>query len=268
MRVAVIGHVEWVEFLRVDGSVQPGAVLRANAGFGEAAGGGGVAAAELARLAGRCELYTAVGEDDVGRAVAPALAAVGVDVRAQVRRLPHRRATTLIDPTGERTIVVIGPAQHARGDELPDLGEVDAVYFCKGDAAALRAARAASTLVATARVLDVVRESGVRLDALVHSAADPAERYEPGDLAVPPWLVASTDGARGGRWKTLAAVGHWAPADLPGTPKDAYGAGDSFAAALTFALATGHDPQSAVDFAAVRGAAAICRLGAHGGPEP
>ncbi len=267
MRVAVIGHVEWVEFLCVDRPIEPGAVLRAPGGFGEAAGGGGVAAAELARLAGRCELYTAVGNDEVGRAVAPAMAAMGVDVTARVRPLPHRRATTLIDPAGERTIVVIGPSQQARGDELPDLSGLDAVYFCKGDAAALRAARAATTLVATARVLDVVRAAGVRLDALVHSGADPAERYRSGDLPIQPSLVATTAGSRGGSWSTAAATGAWPPAALPASAKDAYGAGDSFAAALTFALATGHHPQSAVDFAATRGAAAICRRGAHGGPD-
>jgi ribokinase len=266
MRVAVVGHVEWVEFLRVDRAVQPGAVLRCAVGFGEAAGGGGVAAAELARLAGRCEFYTAVGQDEVGRAVAPALGALGVEVLAEVRALPHRRATTLIDPEGERTIIVVGPAQAPLGEELPDFDGVDAVYFCKGDAAALRAARAARTLVATARVLPIIREAGVRIDALVRSANDPAECYQPSDLAIAPALVATTDGANGGRWQSADRAGRWAAATLPGPARDAYGAGDSFAAALTYALAKGEPVQSALDFAATRGAAAVCRVGAHGGP--
>lgn len=41
------------------------------------------------------------------------------------------RGLTWVDPTGERTITVVGPAQHARGTELdPALfDDVDVVYF-------------------------------------------------------------------------------------------------------------------------------------------
>lgn len=265
MRVAVIGHVEWVEFLRVDRPVAQGQVLRAARSFSEAAGGGGVAAAELARLAGACELYTAVGEDAVGQRVAPALHALGVQVHAAIRGEPHRRAITLLDTDAERTIVVIGPAQAPLGPELPDLSGVDGVYFCKGDAAALRAARAARVLVATARALPIVREAGIRLDALVRSAADPSERYAPGDLDVEPALVATTEGARGGSWSAAdGGAGRWSAAPLAGPAQDAYGAGDSFAAGLTWALAAGRPAREAIDFAATRGAQALCRRGAHG----
>lgn len=264
MRFAVVGHVEWVRFLAVDGALVPGAILHAGAERLEPAGGGGAAAAELARLAGACTLVTAVGSDPLGQRIAQVLARYDVRVVGPTRDEPHRQAVTLVDPAGERTIVVVGPAQSARGGEigLHLFRDVDGVYFCKGDAALLRHARAARVLVATARVLDVVRESGVRLDALVRSASDPSEVYRDGDLAVAPRLVATTDGERGGAWRTPSAAGTWDAVPLPGPRVDAYGAGDSFAAALVVALVRGLGPQAAVDLAATRGAAALTRAGA------
>ncbi|MFT4974551.1 MAG: ribokinase [Myxococcota bacterium] len=262
--VVVVGHIEWVHFLRVDGVPSPGAILRAPAERLEPAGGGGVAAADLARITGRCLLVTALGADELGQRIPEAMAAVGVDVVGPHRPEAHRQATTLIDPSGERTIIVVGPAQSATGAEIyPSLFDgVDAVYFCKGDAALLRAARRARVLVATARCLEVVRRSGVCLDALVRSGSDPSEAYQDGDLESVPALIATTDGSRGGSWHTAAASGRWSAAPLPAPQVDAYGAGDCFAAGLTWALSAGMAPQEAVDFAATRGAAALCRAGA------
>lgn len=259
--------MEQVRFLRVDRPPTPGAILHASTSWEEPAGGGGVAAVELARLAGACDLFTARGDDPVGAGLPSALGAYGVRVRGPVRPEPHRLAVTFLDPTGERTIAVVGPAQHARGAELDpgELDGMDAVYFCKGDADALRLARRARVLVATARQLDVVRASGVRLDALVHSDRDPGERYADGDLAVPPTLVASTRGEEGGVWRTSSARGRWAATPLPGPVQDAYGCGDCFAAGLAFALAEGRPIPDALRCAAERGALALTRRGAHGG---
>src|SRR5438046_3042188 len=51
MRVAVVGHVEWVEFARVERVPRPGEIVHALETWEEPAGGGAVAAAQLARLA-------------------------------------------------------------------------------------------------------------------------------------------------------------------------------------------------------------------------
>jgi ribokinase len=276
MRVAVVGHVEWVRFLPVDAAPYPGAIVHAEGPWEEAAGGGGVAAAELARLAGTATLHTVLGADPAGTAAAEQLAGLGVVVRG-ARYGAQRCALTLIDPSGERTIVVIGTGIGpglAPGSALDpaDFAGVDAVYFCKGDAAALRAARAARVLVATARILPVLQAAGVTLDALVHSARDAGERYAPGDLVPAPRLVATTEGAEGGRYTTSepgAPAGRWSPV-VPGPTAasgDAYGAGDTFAAALTFALARQDAPAAALAFAAGRAAAALGRRGAHGLPS-
>ena len=52
MRAAVVGHVEWVEFVRGDHVPAAGEIVHATDSFEEPAGGGAVAAAQLARMAG------------------------------------------------------------------------------------------------------------------------------------------------------------------------------------------------------------------------
>ncbi len=265
MRLAVVGHVEWVEFLEVDGPVTAGAIRHGTSRGLEAAGGGGVAVVDMARMVGTSTLFTGVGSDALGTRVAEALGAHGVEVVAAVQDGPHRRAVTLVEPGGERTIVVVGEAQAARELDPACFDGVDGVYFCKGDAASLRAARRARVLVATARCLPVLQEAGVQLDALVHSAADPSERFGAGDLLVPPALVATTEGAAGGRYRTIEGEeGRWPAAPLPGPVADAYGCGDSFAAGLVVGLARGLGVAGALSLAAERGALALTRPGAHG----
>src|SRR5438874_2096280 len=61
MRTAVLGHIEWVDFVRVERLPRSGEILRALEAWEEPAGGGGVSAGQLAELAGACTLYTALG---------------------------------------------------------------------------------------------------------------------------------------------------------------------------------------------------------------
>jgi ribokinase len=106
----------------------------------------------------------------------------------------------------------------------------------------------------------------VRLDVLVRSGADPDETWADGEIDPAPAVVVTTEGARGGHWliTSTGATGRWAAEPLPGPVFDAYGCGDSFAAALAYALGTGRTLEDALPFAATRGAAALCRPGAHG----
>jgi ribokinase len=92
----------------------------------------------------------------------------------------------------------------------------------------------------------------VELDALVGSGDDLAERYSPGDLEPAPKLVVSTAGPLGG-WSQPG--GPFRAAPLPGPVGDAYGAGDSFAAGLTYGLATGMGREEALELASRCGAA-------------
>jgi ribokinase len=109
-------------------------------------------------------------------------------------------------------------------------------------------------LVATAHELPTLREAGVELDALVQSSTDVSERYRPGELVPPPRRVITTEGRNGGHYAEGDRTGRWDAASLPGPLADTYGAGDSFAAALAFALGTGRSTSDALGVAA--GAAA------------
>ena len=266
-RLAVVGHVEWVEFARVERVPRAGEIVHAREMFEEAGGGGGVAAVQLVRLAGAVDFLTALGTDGVGQRAREALWARGVSVHAAPRERPQRRAFTLLDDAGERTITVLGERIVPHGDDaLPweRLRRADGVYFTGGDAAALRAARHARVLVATPRAREAITEAGVELDVLVHSGSDAGERVDPGELPVAPRLIVTTMGARGGRWRTQGGEeGGWAAAPLPGPVADAYGAGDTFAAALTFAISSGRDLTTALDLAARCSAACLTGRGPY-----
>src|SRR4051812_13190119 len=201
MRVAVVGHVEWVEFVRVEGLPQAGEIVHALETWEEPAGGGAVAAVQLARLAGSCLFLTALGDDELGHRAKSGLEELGVRVEAAWRPEAQRRAFVHLDAAAERTITVIGERLGPRGeDALPwsELDACDAVYFTAGDAEALRAARAARVVVASARAKQTLAAAGVPVDLLVASSVDEGERYEPGELEPPPGLVARTAGAAGG----------------------------------------------------------------------
>ena len=268
--MAVVGHVEFVEFLQVAHVPARGEIVNAKRSFAEPAGGGGVAAVQLARLAGAATLFTALGDDALGTRSAAGLEHYGVRVHAAWRELPQRRAITFIDDHCERTITVIGERVAPVGaDPLPwdELAACDAVYVTAGDAAALRTARRARVLVATPRVGPALAESGVELDALVHSAHDPGERYAPGDLHPEPRLVVSTAGAAGGTYATAGGrTGIWRAAPAPGPCVDTYGAGDSFAAGLTFGLGAGLEVDDALELAARCGAVCVTGAGPYGAP--
>ena len=246
-----MGHVEWVEFARVPHVPAAGSIVHASETSSEPAGGGAVVARQLALLAGRCELFTALGRDELGRASERRLAGLGIDVHVQWGG-ETRRAWTHVDAEGERTITVLGDKLLPHGP-LPLKG-YDLVFFVSGEPEVLSAARSARFLAATARELPTLREAEVPLDLLVGSLNDAGERYD-GSLEVA--TVVLTDGANGG---TANDVPYTAvPAS---SVVDTYGAGDSFAAALAFALARGDALAESLELAARAGSAVI------GGPGP
>ena len=265
VRCAVVGHVEVVEFARVDHVPRPGEIIQTRETWTEPAGGGAVAAAALLRLVGDVTFFTVFGDDDVGHRAERALREYGLRVECVYRDEPQRRGFTFVDADGERTITVIGRKLVPRADDpLPwaELDDVAGVYFSGGDPAALREARRARALVATARELATLREAGVELDALTQSSTDESERYRPGDLDPPPRRVVTTEGWDGGHYVEGDLKGRWAAAPLPGPLADTYGAGDTFAAALAFALGVGKSTDDALDIAAKNAAAAMTRPGA------
>lgn len=263
VRVGVVGHVEWACFARVERMPRTGEIVHVRDAWEVPAGGGAVVAVQLARLAGEATLFTALGDDELGRRAEDGLRALGVRVEAARRRgQAQRRVFVHVDDAGERTITVIGDRLGPRRrDRLPwaELAEFDAVFFTAGDVGALRAARAAGVLTATPRALATLAGAGVRIDALIGSARDAGERYRPGDLDPPPGVVIRTEGPRGGSWRSSSGVGRYAAATPPGPPVDAYGCGDSFAAGVTFGLGRGDSLSEALALGARCGA--VCLTG-------
>ncbi|HEX2103573.1 MAG TPA: PfkB family carbohydrate kinase [Solirubrobacteraceae bacterium] len=269
-KVGVVGHVEAVEFLVVDRHPRPGEVVHAREWFTQAGGGGAVAAVQLANLAGRATFLTALATDVVGDALRTELEDHRVTLHAAARAGRHRRGITHLDAaTGERTITILGERIVPRGDDplpWPALRTFDALYFTAGDAAAARAARAARILVATARAVDALAESGVELDALVASGADRAEDVDASRLLRPPRITVRTEGAGGGTWTAAdGTTGRWDATAPPGPVVDAYGCGDAFAAGLTFGLGAGLDLPAALRLGARCGAHCLAGRGPYAG---
>ena len=268
MRTAVVGHTEWVEFGHVERVPAAGDIVHATDAWEEPGGGGAVAAVQLARLSGSCSFFTALGEDERGVWSRRRLEGLGVRVRATTRSEPTRRAVVFVDANGERTITTLGErlAPNA-ADDLPwsELDGVDAVYVTAGDPGAIREARRARVLVATSRIADLLQETGVRLEAVVGSAADPAEAIDPAAFAQPTRLIVRTESVRGGRYETDDGRGGTYDAVAPPGPViDTYGAGDSFAAGLTFALGAGMEIEEALALAARCGAWCAAGKGPYG----
>ena len=187
LRLAVVGHVEWVEFLAVDQLPSPGAIGHALRTLQEPAGGGAVVAVQMARLQQQpVKFFTALGRDSVGEACVTRLEHLGLEVHVAWREAPTRRGMSLVDGSGDRAITVIGERlTPALDDDLPweALDECDGLFVTAADAPLLKACRSAAVLAATPRVrLPVLREAGVSLDALIGSGLDPGERVEPEQL--------------------------------------------------------------------------------------
>ena len=247
MRTAVVGHVEWVEFARVErvpssGRDRPGERVVGRSGRGRRRRLG------AARAAGRrCTLFTALGRDDLGGA---ALAQLDGPGRARRGRPPRRAAAAGLHIRGSSRAsgrsrssarsTCLAEAIRCRGRSSR---ETDAVYFVSGDADAARAARRARVLVATARSLPVLAEAGGRAGRA--RPQPPTTRASAMSAATSTRAEARRRDRRaakaGAGARRTAAPGSYRPAPLPGPIVDAYGAGDSFAAGLTYALGRGDD---------------------------
>jgi ribokinase len=269
VRVAVVGHVEWIDFIRVPHVPAAGDIVHAGEWWEEPGGGGTVAAGQLAKLAGACTFYTALADDELGHRAHREIEKLGIEVRATFRPERQRQGVTFIDDDGERTITVMGERlAPVASDDLgwDDLAETDAVYVTAADREALKLVRKANVVTATSRILPLLQEAKIPLDALVGSAHDPAEKYARGDLDPPPRLVVRTSGEKGGvYWEGDGAEQPYRAAPRSKSIVDTYGAGDSFAAGLTWALGKGLKIAEAVEVAARCGAAVLDSGGPYAG---
>ncbi|MEA2145156.1 MAG: ribokinase [Solirubrobacteraceae bacterium] len=262
--MAVVGHVEWSQFVSLERHPAEGDVAHAQAWAERPGGGGTVAAVALAQLGATVDFYCALGADADGEATVEHLSARGVHMHVAWREAPTRRAITYLVAGGERTIVVIGPRLDLAGVDALDWERLDGtagVYLTAGDAGAVAQARRAGVLVATSRVRAALEEAAVDLDALVYSEADAEEARWAQRLSDRARLTVATQGSAGGHWWG-ASEGRWEAAPAPGPVRDHYGAGDSFAAAFMYGLASGLSVAHAAALGARAGALALTQVGA------
>ena len=266
LKLAVVGHVEVVTFLRVPELPSAGAICQASEGMELPAGGGPVVAVQMAKLTGRpVAFFTALGRDRAGEQAAKDLEALGLlELHVAWREAPTRRGVSWVDDRGERTITVLGERlMPCASDALPwrQLREADGVFVTATDVGGLQLARACPMLAATPRVRwPVLVESGVSLDALVCSALDPVEAIPPGAPALPTRFTIATEAAAG---STAHPGGSFAAPPLAAPLVDAYGAGDSFAAGLSAALAAGWTLAQAISLGSHCGAACLGGFGPY-----
>ena len=267
--LAVVGHIESVEFLAVDRWPQPGCISHAQQRLEEPAGAGAVIAVQLAQLLDRpVHFFTALGRDAVGEACVQRLQERGVQVHVAWRDGPTRRGISLVggvgDRSGDRAITVIGDRlTPVLSDPLPwdVLQQCDGAFITAADAALVQAARSVPVLAATPRVgLAVLESAGVQIDALIGSGLDPAELVAPGDLVPSPRVQIATEGAAGG---LISTGDRYSASALPGPFVETYGCGDSFAAGVFAGLAAQWPLNTAIQLGCQLGAACATRFGPY-----
>lgn len=267
-RIGVVGHVEWVLFGYADTVPETGEIVHLRDPFEEPAGGGAVVAIALARAGADVTFYTALAQDTEGAATRMRMADEGVDLRVAARGGRQARAMTILDGSGDRTIIVSQPNAYPRADDdlgWGDLELCDAVYATCGEPSAIAEARRCPILVCSARQIDALIASGVKADVVIGSMSDRGEAIDFRVIGEQTKAIVLTDGGRGGRWLSTDDSDLWRSQPLPGEPADTYGAGDTFAAGLTYALGKGLDLRDAVEVAARWGAVAVCTRGPYGG---
>jgi len=263
LRIGLIGHVEHVTLGVVPALPRPGEIVHLSELCWLPGGGCGVPFWQLLRGPTEVHFFTALGDDEAAAQVEAELRATGAHLHAARRREPHTRNVVMVTPGGERTILVLGEPQHPRReDPLPWelLAGCDAVYFTAQDPEALRAARAARLVIATARRREAIARSGVRLDVALGSVADRREASHLADYQPQPAALVLTEGAKGGIVETAVGVSRFPPPPPVKRRVGSYGAGDSFAAALTFFLAAGLGVAEACARAGAYGAAVLAGI--------
>src|SRR5438477_645408 len=131
MRVAVVGHVEWIRFCRVESMPARGEIAHSVDDWEQVGGGGGVAAIQLARLGAETMLFTVLGNDEDlpwhELATVDAVFFVAGDQDALVRA---RRSHVLVATSREMEVLRRGGVQL---DALVGSGRDEAERYHAGD---------------------------------------------------------------------------------------------------------------------------------------
>ena len=265
IKLAVVGHVEWVTFISVDKLPQPGIISHSNHFIEEPAGGGAVAAVKMSKIIKRpVHFFTTLGNDSIGQKSHKRLKELGLKLSVNWVDKPTRRGISLVDKNGERAITVIGERlEPSANDDLPwdDLSSYDGIFISAADAKSIKKCRKAKFLVATPRIgQEVLSEANVPIDALVGSALDPDEQIKNEHLKSLAKNIIETKGELGGK---IYPGGDFKSVKLNSKPIDAYGCGDSFVAGVTTGLAANWNIEKAISLGVHNGAECATHFGPY-----
>jgi sulfofructose kinase len=282
-RIICVGHAALDRIYRIEAFPPEPTKVRAlehvEAGGGMAAN----AAAAIAKLGGKAELWSRTGDDAAGSAIRAGLKADGVDVRYMQAFDGSRSSTSaiVVDGKGERLIVGQRDAGMPSGTSwlpLERVGEADAVL---GDVRWLEGLRAVFTRARKEKVptiLDVdlgAREAlagilkltdyaifcapALREFGPAGSDADRLERV----LALGPRHAGVTLGREGYLWREREGGGEVPAFSVSVT--DTTGAGDAFHGAFTLMVAEGRPAPECARVAAAVAGLKCTRLGSRAG---
>ena len=255
LNFAVVGHVEWINFLRVDQLPTPGVISHSEQSLEFPAGGGSIVAKTLSELTeNQIHFFTALGNDDYGERCFKILSTMGIKLHVAWRDKPTRRGFSMIDSKGERAITVIGERLAPNSKDNLDwsiLNKMDGIFITASDSTIFKMARSASILCATPRVgINTINNSNVLLDGLIGSNLDPGEVFSLSELSVKPKYTIKTEGEKGG---IIYPGGRYKALENKKLKVDSYGCGDSFAAGILYGMASKWDIDKSLDLAKVKG---------------
>ena len=266
LKLAVIGHIEWVTFLKVDKLPLAGQISHAKDCFEEAAGGAAVAAVQMARLInGPVDLITSLGKDSYGENCYERLTRLGLNLKVAWREKPTRKGFSFISKDGERAITVLGERlQPIASDDLPwsDMKNYDGIFVTATDKEGIRFARKAKFLAATPRTgKNTLKISKVKINALIGSGLDLDEKINHEELQPKPDIYIATEGKSGG---TIYPKKHKYKSIKPSSKEiDSYGCGDCFAGAVTTALSAKLNLDKAINIGAYCGSECSTHFGPY-----
>ena len=255
LNFAVVGHVEWINFLKVDQLPKPGVISHSEKSIEYPAGGGSVIAKTLSELtSNEVHFFTSLGNDYYGDQAFKILSNMGMKLHVAWREKPTRRGFSLIDSDRERSITVIGERlapNHKDDIDWNILEKMDGIFITAADSELFKKARNALILCTTPRAgIHIINKSNVFLDGLIGSNLDPGEFFSLSQLSQKPRYTIKTEGEFGG---IVFPGGRYEALNNKKPKLDSYGCGDSFAAGILYGLSSKWSIDKSLNLAKVLG---------------
>jgi sulfofructose kinase len=282
-RIIAVGHAALDRIYRIDNFPPQPTKVRALEHVEVGGGMAANAAVAMARLGGKVELWSRVGDDPAGVTIRNGLKAEKVDVTAVQMFEGYRSSTSaiIVDDRGERLIVNHRDVSMPTSTDWLPLERIAGAAAVLGDIRWLEGLRATFTRARAEGVPTV-------LDADVGAREALPEILALTDYAIfsSPGLTEMGSGDERARLSSLAAMGlkhvgvtrgdrgylwlqdggfHECPAQVPDSIVDTTGAGDAFHGAFALLLAEGRPVAECARAGAVAAAEKCTRLGGRAG---